>query len=331
MRRNRRNGAVLVVVLLVLAAASFLIMESAMSLRVDYANAAASRVSTSGGNLLLSGYTVAAELLMEDFRVKGDKEDHRFEVWNDLPKMLESFSDALQSGDLSGSITPENSRISLKTLSSNTAEAKQMGEVFVRLLKGLCSAHKIEADPGKYLQSIKIWAGAKDTLRDADWYQSRDIGYEIPKAPFSSPDELALVHWDGVEQEDVRKIYYGANGIPGLREFVTVWGNGKINMNTATDEILAAIIPQSDLREEFVVAVRDYRNNGANQFNTPWYNIIAVALGVNMAAFPDKILEVKSEAFRVSLTARIGAGSLSSTTIIGRSGKGCVVLFENMH
>ena len=331
MKRNHKDGAVLVIVLLVLAAASFLIMESAMSLRVDYANAATSRVSTSGGNLLLSGYTVAAELLLEDVRVKGDKEDHRFDVWNNLPKMLESFSDALQSGDLSGSITPENSLISLKPLGSTTNEAKQMGEVFVRLLTGLCSAHKIEADPRKYLASIKVWAGAKDTLGDADWYQSRDMGYEIPKGAFNSPDELALVRWDGVEPEDVRKIYYGANGIPGLREFVTVWGNGKINMNTAPDEILAALIPQSDLRKPFVTAVREYRNNGANQFSTPWYNIIAVALGVDMAAFPEKILDVKSKAFRISLTARVGSGRISSTTVVDRSDKGCVVLFENMH
>jgi general secretion pathway protein K len=330
-KRNDRDGAVLVVVLLVLAAASFLIMESAMSLRVDYANAATSRVSTSGGNLLLSGYTVASELLMEDLRVKGDNEDHRFDVWNDLGIMLESFSDSLQSGDLSGSITPENSRISLKTLSSTTDDAKQMGEVFVRLLEGLCSSHDIEADPKKYLASIKIWAGAKDTLRDADWYRGRKIGYDIPKPPFSSPDELALVHWDGVEQEDVRKIYYGANGIPGLREFVTVWGNGKININTAPDAILAAIISQSDLRESFVTEVKKYRNNGANQFSTARYKTLASGLGVDMSAFPSRIIVVKSKAFRVSLSALVGAGRVNSTAVIGRSPKGCVVLFENMH
>jgi hypothetical protein len=89
--------------------------------------------------------------------------------------------------------------------------------------------------------------------------------------------------------------------------------------------------PNADLKQEFVEAVDNYRGNGANLFSGPWYIEIASRLGVDMTKFPSAGLGVTSTVFRVSLTASVGAGRINSTSIVQRSPKSCVVLFENIH
>ncbi|BDQ38446.1 hypothetical protein SYK_28060 [Pseudodesulfovibrio nedwellii] len=331
MRHQNKDGSVLIVVLLVLAAAAFLILESGKFLRIDYSSAAYQRVVVAGGSLLRSGLTVAKEILLEDIKDNGNSADHKFDNWANIEVFYDEISASLESGDISGRIIPEDGRIHLNSFRAGNDVGKDLGEIFVRLVEGLCSAHGIEADSNIYLKSIKIWLGEKDTQGDKDWYAGQEPAFISTNGPFRAPDELLLVRWEGVEPEDIRKVFYGANGIPGLRKFITVWSSGKINVNIAEREVIAAMIPNSELSAEFVEAVENYRNEGANDFSLPWYKGIAMRVGGDMSNFPDKALASKSSVFRVLLTATIGAGHLNSTTILRRDSKRCVVLFENIH
>ena len=54
-------------------------------------------------------------------------------------------------------------------------------------------------------------------------------------------------------------------GVRGLRELITVWGDGKLNLNTAPYEVLAAI-PRLD--EEVLDAIVAYRNGGDGELGT---------------------------------------------------------------
>lgn len=56
--------------------------------------------------------------------------------------------------------------------------------------------------------------------------------------PFATPDDLLRT------AAITPKLYFGAeggNGAPGLRPYVTVWGSGKINVNTASHVVLSTI------------------------------------------------------------------------------------------
>lgn len=326
-----KDGSVLIVVLLVLAAAAFLIMESGKFLRIDYSSAAYQRVVIAGGNLLRSGLTLAKEVLLEDIKENGDTADHNFDNWATMDEFLRNISSSLESGEIDGNITPEDGKINLNSFLLGGDVGKGLGEIFVRLVSGLISAHEIEADPNNYLNSIKIWIGAKDTKGDKDWYAMQEPAYSPDAAPFRTPDELLLVRWGELDLETRRKFFYGANGVPGLKEFITVWGNGKINVNTAANEVIAALAPDPVLRSEYVEAVENYRSQGESDFSSAWYVDIATRVGFDMTKFPVKALASKSSFFRVSLTARVGAGHLNSTTILKRDSKRCVVLFENIH
>lgn len=333
MRHDPRQGSVLIIVLLVLAAAAYLIMESGKFLRIDYEGAAYQRVITSGGNLLRSGLTVAREVLLEDIKKDNNSADYRFEEWGQAEAFFKELSEPLESGDIEGRIEAEDGRIDLNSLNVNGGAGDDLREIFLRVVASLCTAHRLELKPKDFLASIRIWLGAKDTRKDKEWYAQREVPYEIGKN-FRTPEELLLVRWKDATDEDRAKVVLGADGVPGLLEFVTVWkgtSTAQINMNMAPREIVAAVCPQEDFREDFVREVEAYRADEANIFSTPWYQEIAKRIGVDMNKFPRTALGWKSSVFRVSLTARVGAGQLNSTTILKREPTKCVVMFENIH
>lgn len=276
-----RNGSVLIIVLLVLAAAAYLIMESGKYLRIDYEGAAFQRTMVSGGELLRSGMVVAQELLTED-RKKGGNSDHKFEDWAEVDTFFTEISSQLESGEMEGVITADNGMIPLNLLSQSTSIGKALGEIFVRVVDGLQSAHGIEGNAKDFLASIEFWlAVGKDTQGDAAWYGAQQPAYVRRKGKMQSPQELLLVHWKGVSPEDRRKLILGADGVPGLIDFVTVWSAQKINVNFAPREVVAAMCPDSALRQEFTERIMEYRDAAENLFDAGWYVTVARSVGVD--------------------------------------------------
>ena len=331
MRVQQKNGSVLVIVLMVLIAGTYLILESGKLLRIDYEGAAYQRVSASGGSLLHSGMTIARELLFDDLKENGSAVDHPFEDWAQADAFFAEVSDNFESGEIEGRIEAEDGKISLNSFRKGDGVGKGNREIFIRLVQELCDAHGIDADPNDFVTSIKIWLGEKDTQRDAEWYALEEPAYARMKGDFRTPYELRLVRWKGVEAEDRYKVLFGADGIPGLMEFVTVWGDGHINVNAAPEAVIRAMCSKKEMQNEFVREVLEYRGKSEHDFKTTWCRDIANRLGINSTQFPSSAFTRKSTVFRVSLTVHVGAGQLRSTIIVERKGSGCVVLFENIH
>jgi type II secretory pathway component PulK len=324
--RDAREGSVLIIVLLVLAAATMIMLESGKLLRVDYEGAAYQRTLASGGALLASGLYAAEQALADDL-ADGAAADHPYEDWANLDAFFQDISAELESGELECRITPEDARIDLNSLKENT----DLGQVFVRLADRLCEAHGIDGDGEKLLNSVKIWLGAKDETGDEDWYALEEPGYAPAGGEFRAPAELLLVRWQGLDDEDRRLVLGGGDGIPGLVDFVTVWGDGKINMNFAPPEILEAACAESSLRAGYAAEVRGWRSDPSNDFRGDWYKDVALRVGLDMAVFPSGALDSTSTVFRVETAASVGAGRLRSTAILERSAGRCVVKFENIH
>lgn len=325
-RRDAREGSVLIIVLLVLAAATMIMLESGKLLRVDYEGAAYQRTLASGSALLASGLYAAGQALVDDL-ADGAETDHPFEQWADLDEFFRDISEELESGELACRITPEDTRINLNRLRENT----DLGKLFVRLADRLREAHGIDGDAEALLSSVRIWLGAKDTSGDEDWYALEEPGYAPAGKEFRVPAELMLVRWRGLDDAARRLVLGGGDGIPGLTDFVTVWGDGRINMNFAPPEILEAACGESSLRAEFAAEVRNWRNDPSNDFRGDWYKDIAARVGLDMESFPAGAMGSRSTVFRVETTASVGAGRLRSTAILERGSGGCVVKFENIH
>ena len=77
--------------------------------------------------------------------------------------------------------------------------------------------------------------------------------------PFSSIEELRYMR--GVEDDD----WLGTAKKPGLKDLLTVWGGGGINVNTASKDVLMCI---PGVKEGDINAILEYRAGGDGKLNT---------------------------------------------------------------
>ena len=80
----------------------------------------------------------------------------------------------------------------------------------------------------------------------------------IPQ-PFQCTQELRYM--DGVDEED----WFGTDRAPGLRDLFTTWGTGRVNINTASPEVLACL---PGLKRDGAAAIAAYRAGSDGELDT---------------------------------------------------------------
>lgn len=323
--KGGERGMVVLLVLLMMTVLAFLAVEVSRQAVVDRAGSAGLRASLAGHDLLGSGLVAAGAVLAEDMREGGG--DHRYDIWNDLDVRLREASENLRSGELSGDASDENRFLPINNLVGTTektkAEAKLYQGIFLRLLEGLCEAHSVDGDPELFLRSLRYWLGDPEAKTyDNEKYASREPVYSRRGAAFRSPEELMLVHWEGVNDEDFRRVMRGADGIPGLLDYVSVWAPGPLNMNTAPKELIMAMVSEEGLRREYADTVEEYRAGAEHGFAGDWYRDLALGLGIRAASFPSGVLASDSDYFRLRLKASAGAAKSRLFAVVRRDTKG---------
>lgn len=328
---NKEQGTIVIIILLVLTVLSFLAMELSKETLIDHTSSIFVKSSITGNTLCDSGRLLAEEVLATD--LTESKGDYKFEEWGFFDSELEEISDELVSGSLSGEITDENSFFPINKIALLDQNTKKITEqyqgVFLRMLKELCSDLNITSGtPEDLLISMRIWQGEQLTrsTEDDTWYKAQKIPYTRTKKPFRSPAEILLLYWPKAEEGDLEKLYYGTDTVNGLRDLITVWGEGPINMNTAHDALTSAIPVVNKNKEEFLTSITAYRNDPANNFETTWYLSAAQFCGIQDKDIPKEILSFKTDTFRVNLTAQVGSGSKQEMILLRRTEKSITLL-----
>ncbi|MFH1469709.1 MAG: hypothetical protein ABIO70_35310 [Pseudomonadota bacterium] len=146
-------------------------------------------------------------------------------------------------GDFNASIVDEDRKVNLNGFASRQESSSLQTEVTATSLYGLMSGQ--ENDQWFYDRNIDRWEiignvadwvdrdSARCGLRSGyedDLYNRYDDDYLAKNAPFDSKEEVRLVAgWEG----EVYERY---------QDRVTVWGSGKINVNTADREVVAGLL-----------------------------------------------------------------------------------------
>lgn len=328
---NKEQGTIIIIVLLVLVVLSFLAMELSKETLIDHTSSVFVKSSITGNTLCDSGRLLAKEVLAKD--LEESKGDYKFEKWGLFNIELEDISEELTSGTLSGEITDENSLFPINKvaiLDNNTKKiTEQYQGVFLRMLKTLCSDLKLTSGTAEdLLISIRIWQGEQLSRASEDdtWYAAQKIPYTRTKKIFRSPDEILLLYWPKAKEGDIEKLYYGTDSISGLRDLITIWGEGPINMNTANETLTTAIPVVNNNKEDFLERIALYRNDPTSNFETTWYLNAAKFSGIEEKNIPKDILDFKSNTFRATLTADIGSGSKKEIVFLRRTNKNITIL-----
>jgi hypothetical protein len=126
-------------------------------------------------------------------------------------------------------IEDQGRRLNLNRLVNAAGKADKDGADLARLLEELLAQLGAES-PVALVDSLIDWLDADDQITgdgaEENYYRSLDPPVEIANRPFLSIAEIGLVK--GFEDP----LLLGTEETPGLLEFVTVFGDGRLNINT---------------------------------------------------------------------------------------------------
>jgi len=165
----------------------------------------------------------------------------------------------------------------------------------------------LDADEAENLvDAIKDWIDEDNEVtrfgaEDA-YYLMLEDSYPCKNRPLEFPEELLLVR--GM----TRDLFYGTEEAPGISHYVSTYGEGKININTADPLVLRALSDRIDgeLAEEMIAYRMDEDNDIAN---INWYKEVPgmgdIAISGDMITTSSTHFEIVSEGTKDSLRKRI--------------------------
>jgi len=271
---HSEKGIALIIVLWVLAFLMFIVVEFAFSMRVETETVRNLKDETAARYLALAGINMGLAELAADYDIILLNEDKKLvfgkQEANGLSTLDVKREFAMGDGRVRYIIEDEEAKVNL-----NTASRKQIKEL-LRLTGLEVTTRDVVAD------SILDWRDKNHSFHfngaEDDYYGSLPNPYGAMDGPFENVEELLLVK--GVTPE----MFYGTGKVPpeliafqdslssryerqytGLAPYVTVKGEGKVNLNTADPTVLDAMLGKGKSMEITL------RRETEGYFNWPLY------------------------------------------------------------
>jgi len=302
------RGVALVLALAVIALLVSLVVDFSYTMMVDLTLAANLRDGQKAFYAARSGVELAKDLLQED----DPAFDALDEDWALLPEHP-GFLAADDEGKFKVTIEDEAAKIPINKLITGDKE-KKVDLVVRAQLERLFEL--LELDP-ELIDPIIDWLdpdnnpapfGAEDA-----YYQGLASPYPCKNGPLDALEELLLVK--GMTKE----ILYGTEEKKGLIPYLTLYSDGKVNINTASVEVLASLSDKID--NVTAQAIIDYRQK--NPFQEIKYDDIKSLPGMTLEIFNDikDQCDVKSSYFSLRVEGKVRDIKKVIYTVVNRDEK----------
>ncbi len=299
--RNEK-GMVLLLVLVIVALLASLLTEFAFSTLVDLRLTETFRDSTQAWYLAKGGVDAGRMILKMD---QHPNYDHPSELWG---QGVPAFPVG-ENGFVSISIEDMQSRLDVNSLVTQGVNANPvLRDALVRLFVGL----DLNTSPDDLVAALIDWIDTDDDLTrpgaasgtfngngaESEYYQRLDHPYPVKNGPLDSLDELLMVR--GFTPE----VYSRA------AKYLTVQGNAKVNINTASPEVLLSLDPQADPAD--IEKLVSYRQDQPFENVNDLGKLLGVQNPTYMALKAMQLVQVteKSDTFRITATGQIGEGGM---------------------
>ncbi len=294
MMRHLKNqdGFAIILTLLVIAliVAMTLQFNTAMRSGLDGAENLSDTVNL--GSIAKSGFECAVALLFYD--VSNTDFDSLHEDWAKAKTLSLGSSAFFDEGRFVVEIVDASGKIQINNLvdQDGVYRPEQRG-----LLTRFLSSHEfgLESETvDDIIDAIKDWIDADNEVtkfgaEDA-YYQSFEKPYLCKNAAIESLEELLFVR--GISRE----LFSGTKEKPGISSYLAVYGEGKVNINTADAIVLRALSDQID--QEAVEHMVAFRNDGDNNLKDPnWYRDVP---GMGHVTIDPQLLTTKSTHFTIA-------------------------------
>jgi general secretion pathway protein K len=312
--KNNRGMALLLTVMII-SIIVVVTLQFNTAMRSDLQAAANLRDGVKLGYIARSGFNLARSILLVD--AQESDYDSLNETWAKT-SMLSGYSSViLQQGGFELSIVDHSGRIQINGLvyAEDDAIKQQQRELWRRFL--LSEEFGLDEEEVDAIISALIdWLDEDNEETgfggaESFYYQTLDVPYVSRNGPMEFVEDLLNVK--GI----TRELYYGDSEHPGIRQFVTPFGNdGKININTAPPLVLRALADPIDavLAEEMVA----YRDSGDGDLsNVVWYQDVPGFPGD--VDIPASSISVASSYFEVRASAFLGTMNRTVTGVIRKN------------
>jgi general secretion pathway protein K len=291
MHPSNRRGVALILVLLMISLIIAVTIQLNRSSRTEIYEAANLSDGIRLHNVARSGFHAGEAILLAD----KNNFDALTETWANT-EMLALKSEAFfENASFKLLIEDEAGKIAVNRLVSGATFNAPIRELLLRLLTGP-HFHLEQRKAEELLEAIKDWIdkdgdvtgnGAEDA-----YYAGLAHPYAAKNAPLDCIEELLMVK--GV----TRELFYGTGESPGLAQCLSVFGDGKININTAPVPVLQALTVE--MTPEVVARLDEYRRDEKNDLaNALWYQKASQPVGLNVPA--GLLLGVSSNLFRMTV------------------------------
>ncbi|RJR42016.1 MAG: general secretion pathway protein GspK [Desulfobacteraceae bacterium] len=237
---KKRRGSVLVVTLLIIMSLAGLTLDLSDQSGLSLTLCGFSRDSFLAGQAARAGVQAAMERLASDPDMEVDSLNEPWAVFGSIP-----LPDGLPEGmEVHGRIVDESGKLNLNTLLNEKGEIdEKMQARLIRLFRALDIGEE-KAAP------VLDWLDADDIERmngaESYYYQDLQSPYVCSNGPFMTVGQIRLVK--GLGESLTGK---------DLRDYLTVHTDGKVNINTASPEVLQSLSDKFDSR--VADAVVEYR------------------------------------------------------------------------
>jgi general secretion pathway protein K len=328
---KNNKGVALILTITLIGLMVIMILEFGKSIRTSLYETANFSDGIRLEAIAKSGFNCALAILHEDDDTSMDTLQDDWATLGQYSSTSASMFD--NDGNFLTEITDLSGKIQVNRLIITTVENKgdydeKQKNMMTRLLRNppfSMNQEKIN----EILDSIKDWIDedSDQVINGAEnsHYMSLEHPYSCRDGFFESIDELLLVQ--GITPE----LLYGTGETPGLANFLTVVpGDGKININTASREVLAALSDDLESGPEMVDEMIEYRNDEKNLDNlkkTDWYKTATTS----SEDFIEKsLITIKSSYFEIRSRGIRDDRSRTVTGYIKREVKNLTVIWWNI-
>lgn len=318
-KTGRRRGAALVVVMWVLILVAMIVGSFAFEMQLEARLISAQRKRFRADQLAMAGVELAR--LMLDFKEEEPVADTVYEEqWmNEAIRITKGipvlYSEEFGGGTVTVRIESEKGRRNIKTMTR--AAWKELFD----------QAGIPNTRWDALLDCFDDWQDDNDEHHlngaESDDPFYRDRGYECKNAPVDTVDELLLIKgWD-------EEILYGTppdsesdSPIRGIAAHLTVWGDGKINPNSASLDVLNSLAISDDL----ISAILDARLGPDGEENTDDDGITPQDFAA-MGLGDGNLFTLQPEYAAVTASGTFGGFTTRISCIFGLGRKDAVPLF----
>lgn len=286
------SGVALITVILIISILVAAALELNRLSRADIYSAANISDGVKLTYIAKSGFYGAAALLINsnnDYETLRDDWAHA--------EVLSAQSKALfANGSFMVRIEDEKGKIPINKLVTGGAVNANIKDMLLLLLKQP-EFDLNERKAAEIVDAIIDWIDENNEITGAgaesSYYASLAAPYAAKNAPLDCIEELLMIR--GITYE----LFAGTREKPGLGQYVTIYGTGAININTAPKMVLRALTP--DITVELADKMDEYRRSKSNNLSSvDWYKKVPGMESITIK--PELIEMVKSNYFRIYST-----------------------------